>query len=169
MRYRLVCPAPGARPAGTSHGSGSERRLAELRRQARYDLIPCSSGCQKAALCRQCVCSITALCFVDNWSLALEEIVRVTCRRFAIGMLNRHSLLWLEKGRAGGMGAYRGAHWHTPAELRRALEPLPVNRPALASAVFLPGGSTVARCLEKTVPNRFLHGAFLFVAGENRR
>lgn len=25
MRYRLVYPAPGARPAGTSHGSGSER------------------------------------------------------------------------------------------------------------------------------------------------
>lgn len=115
-----------------------------------------------------CVCSITALCFVDNWSLALEEIVRVTRRRFAIGMLNRHSLLWLEKGRDGGMGAYRGAHWLTPAELRRALEPLPVTRPALASAVFLPGGSTVARWLESAVPNRFLHGAFLLVAGEKR-
>lgn len=113
-----------------------------------------------------CVCSMTALCFVDNWSLALEEIVRVTRRRFAIGMLNRHSLLWLEKGRDGGMEAYRGAHWHTPAELCRALESLPVNRPTLASAVFLPSGSTVARWLEKTAPDRFLLGAFLVVAGE---
>ena len=83
-----------------------------------------------------CVCSITALCFVDNLSLALREIVRVTRKRFAIGMLNRHSVLWLEKGRDGGMGAYRGAHWHTPTELRRALEALPVIHLELTSAVF---------------------------------
>lgn len=115
-----------------------------------------------------CVCSITALCFVDNFSLALREIVRVTRKRFAIGMLNRHSVLWLEKGRDGGMGAYRGAHWHTPAELRRTLEPLPVIHLELTSAVFLPSGSTVARWLEKTLPNRVLYGALLVVAGEKR-
>lgn len=115
-----------------------------------------------------CVCSITALCFIDNWSLALGEIVRVTRKRFAIGVLNRHSVLWLEKGRRGGTGAYRGAHWHTAAELRRALETLPVNRIELTSAVFLPGGSKVARWFEQTVPIRFLHGAFLVVAGEKR-
>lgn len=74
-----------------------------------------------------CVCSITALCFIDHWPLALGEIVRVTRRRFAIGLLNRYSVLWLEKGRRGGIGAYRGAHWHTPSELHRALEALPVS------------------------------------------
>lgn len=115
-----------------------------------------------------CVCSITALCFIDNWSLALGEIVRVTRKRFAIGLLNRHSVLWLEKGRRGGTGAYRGAHWHTAAELRRALEALPVSRIELTSAVFLPSGSTMARWLESTAPNNFLQGAFLIVAGEKR-
>lgn len=57
-----------------------------------------------------CVFSITALCFVDSWSLALREIVRVARKRFAIGVLNGHSALWLAKGRHGGEGAYRGAH-----------------------------------------------------------
>lgn len=115
-----------------------------------------------------CVCSVTALCFIDNWAVALAEIVRVTRKRFAIGLLNRHSALWLEKGRRGGKGAYRGAHWHTPAELRRALETLPVIRLEMTSAVFLPSGSNLARWLEKTLPNRFLHGALLVVAGEKR-
>ena len=114
------------------------------------------------------VCSIAALCFVDTWPLALAEIVRVTRKRFAIGLLNRHSALWLEKGRRGGTGAYRGAHWHTPAELRRALDALPVNRVELTSAVFLPGGSRAARWVEKTVSNSVLHGAFLIVSGEKR-
>lgn len=56
----------------------------------------------------------------------------------------------------------------TPAELRRALEPLPVIHLELTSAVFLPSGSTVARWLEKTLPNRVLYGALLVVAGEKR-
>ena len=32
----------------------------------------------------------------------------MTRKRFAIGPLNRHSLLYLQKGRARGSGAYRG-------------------------------------------------------------
>lgn len=63
------------------------------------------------------VISITALCFVADWPRALAEIVRVTRRRFVLDLLNRHSLLWLDKGRSGGQDAYRGAHWHSRREL----------------------------------------------------
>lgn len=45
------------------------------------------------------VISVAALCFVQEWPEAVREIVRVTRHRFVIGLLNRHSLLWREKGR----------------------------------------------------------------------
>lgn len=38
--------------------------------------------------------SITASCFIPEERGAIREILRVTRRRFAIGLLNRHSLLW---------------------------------------------------------------------------
>ncbi|WP_163471070.1 class I SAM-dependent methyltransferase, partial [Klebsiella oxytoca] len=45
------------------------------------------------------VMSVTALCFVRDWQRAVAEIVRGTRKRFAIGLLNRHSVLYLRKGR----------------------------------------------------------------------
>lgn len=56
------------------------------------------------------VISITALCFVDDWPRAIAEIVRVTRRGFTLGLLNRHSLLWLDKGRRGSKGALDALH-----------------------------------------------------------
>ena len=107
-----------------------------------------------------CVC-ITALCFIREQSRALAEMVRVTRRRLVLGLLNRHSLLYLQKGRAGGAGAYRGAHWHTRAEVGKLFEGLPLARPTLYSAVFLPGGSRFAQLCErlsmKGVKERLLH------------
>lgn len=55
------------------------------------------------------VLSIAAPCFTRDWQRAVAEIVRVSGGRFTIGMLNQRSLLWHEKGRSGGSGAYRGA------------------------------------------------------------
>jgi ubiquinone/menaquinone biosynthesis C-methylase UbiE len=55
------------------------------------------------------VLSIAALCFVDDERQAVAEAVRVAQRSFAIGWLNRASLLYRQKGRGGGSGAYRGA------------------------------------------------------------
>jgi len=37
--------------------------------------------------------SIAALCFVSDWPRAISETVRVSRDRFAIGLLNRHSVL----------------------------------------------------------------------------
>jgi hypothetical protein len=109
--------------------------------------------------------SVTALCFIREESQALAEMLRVTRRRFAIGLLNRWSLLYLRKGWRGGRGAYRGAHWHTPREARALFAGAAVGDLALATAVFLPGGTAVARLLETRLPDELPLGAFLVVAG----
>lgn len=115
------------------------------------------------------VVSVTALCFVADWALALKEIVRVTRTRFAVGVLNRASLLWRNKGRGGGKGAYRGAYWHTRTELRAALAILPVGNVRFHTAIFLPSGSGVARVTEYVLPNALPWGGFLIVTGEITR
>jgi len=113
-----------------------------------------------------CTVSVTALCFVQDQARALREIVRVTRRRFVLGLLNRHSLLYLQKGRGGGSGAYAGAHWHTPSEIRALLAPLPVANVVIRSAVVLPGGGACARAVERAWPQGVLLGGFLAVAAD---
>lgn len=112
------------------------------------------------------VVSVTALCFVEDWPRALSEIVRVTRRRFVLGLLNRHSLLYWQKGRHGGAGAYQGAHWHTRSEVLKALAELPVANIQTRTAIFLPSGSGLARGAETMLPQAFALGGFLAVSGE---
>jgi SAM-dependent methyltransferase len=114
------------------------------------------------------VISIAALCFIRNWPAALSEIVRVCRGRFAIGLLNRHSLLWRQKGQDGGAGAYRGAHWHTAREVRGVLGTLPVHHVSMKYAIFLPSGSAAAQLLERCVPASLPFGSFLLVVGSKR-
>jgi len=111
------------------------------------------------------VMSVTALCFVPQWPKAIAEIVRVSRRRFALGLLNRNSLLWLQKGRGGGTGAYRGAHWHTKAEIAAALRSLPVEDVRCSFGVFLPSGGLVASAVERTFPSALPLGTFMAVSG----
>lgn len=115
------------------------------------------------------VVSITALCFIEAWPAALAEIVRVSGRRFALGLLNRRSLLWLEKGRGGGRGAYRGAHWHTRAELEAALHGLPVRSAQYRYGVMLPSGGSVAQRLERRLSSSLPFGSFLAVGARVTR
>lgn len=112
------------------------------------------------------VVSVTALCFVDGWQGALREMARVARRRIVVGLLNRHSLLWWEKGRSGGKGAYRGAHWHTSAEIRAAMAALPLSTIQVRTAIFLPSASRLARALERTLPGQFPGGGFLAVSAD---
>ena len=112
------------------------------------------------------VVSIAALCFIDDERTALAEIVRVTRRRFAVGWLNRASLLYRQKA---GRGAYAGARWHTAAEVRALFDGLPVRRLTIRSAVFLPGGGAAAQVLEPLLPGRLPYGALLIAAGEPAR
>lgn len=107
--------------------------------------------------------SVTALCFVRDERKALCEMVRVARRGIALGLLNRHSLLYWQKGRHGGRGAYRGAHWHTPREAQCLVADLPLQSPQIRSAVFLPSAKTAGRCLEAQIPDRILYGAFLAI------
>lgn len=110
--------------------------------------------------------SVAALCFVANQKQALREQLRVTRRRFVVGLLNRHSLLYLEKGRGGGSGGYRGAHWHTAAEIRALFAGLPVSGLRLCSAIALPQIPSIGKVLERYWPRRILLGGLLVAAGE---
>lgn len=109
--------------------------------------------------------SVTALCFVSRQEQALREMIRVTRRQFALGLLNRHSLLYLQKGRRGGTGGYRGAHWHTPSEIRTLFASLPVDSLRLRTAIVLPRGAVFGRAVERRWPQRILLGGFLAVTG----
>ena len=110
--------------------------------------------------------SVTALCFVSDQQQALRELVRVTRRRFVLGLLNRYSLLYLDKGRKGGAGGYKGAHWHTPLEVRALLRSAAVDNAVLRSAIVLPQGTTFARVVETNWPQTILLGGFLAVRGD---
>jgi SAM-dependent methyltransferase len=112
------------------------------------------------------VLCMTALGFVPDWPQALREIVRVTGTRFVLGLLHRHSALWVQKGRAGGAGAYRGTHWHTRQETLRVLGDLPVTHVQFRSAISLPSGSWPARMLEACAPGCIPFGSVLMVAGD---
>jgi SAM-dependent methyltransferase len=112
------------------------------------------------------VLSIAALCFVDDERQAVAEGVRVARRRFAIGWLNRASLLYWQKGRGGGSGAYRGARWHTAHEVRALFSGLPVRNLKLRSAIFLPSATRAARCLEQALPAALPWGGLLLATGE---
>lgn len=112
------------------------------------------------------VLSITALSFVDPWESALSEIIRVCSKHFVIGLLNHHSMLWCNKGQHGGVGAYRGAHWHTAKELRAAMARHPVHNIRIESAIFFPSGSRFARLAEKVIPSSIRLGSFLLISGD---
>lgn len=109
---------------------------------------------------------VTALCFIADQRQALREMVRVTRERIVLGLLNRASLLYLQKGRGGGRGAYRGARWHTRRAALELFAGLPVHQVQLRSAVFLPSGGAIARAIEPLVPERCALGAFLAVAAD---
>jgi len=112
------------------------------------------------------VLSIAALCFVDDELQAVAESVRVARHRFAIGWLNRSSLLYRQKGLGGGSGAYRGARWHTAREVRALFSGLPVHKLKLRSAIFLPSAAPWARWLEQGVPSVLPWGGLLLATGE---
>lgn len=109
------------------------------------------------------VVSITALCFIREEKQALREMLRVARRRVVLGLLNRHSLLYLDKGRCGGRGAYHGARWHTPTEALHLFDGLPVFHTGLGTAIVMPGGKHWSQRLEPLL-RRWLPGCGAFIA-----
>ena len=112
------------------------------------------------------VISVAALCFIDDEVRAAGEILRVCRRRFAIGFLNRQSLLYLEKGRGGGRGGYRAARWHTVGEVRDLFRTLPVRRLRVCTAIRIPSGGWLARQFERAWPFPVPGGGFILAVGD---
>lgn len=111
------------------------------------------------------VMSIASLCFIDDEAAAIREAVRVSRRRVAFGLLNRHSLLWRAKGR-GADGGYQGAHWHTVHEARDLFRGQPVRGLQVCTAVQFPGGGWLARLVEGACPASLPFGAFILVVAD---
>ena len=72
------------------------------------------------------------------------------------------------KGAQAAPAPYRGAHWHTPREIRALFEGLPAANMKVRSAVFLPGGGPIARGVERLIPPPVSRGAFIVLAGDVR-
>lgn len=105
--------------------------------------------------------AVTSLCFIQEQQLALSEMLRITRRRIVLGLLNRHSLLYWQKGKGGGMGAYRGAHWHTVTEINKLFAGSGTSNLRIRSAIYLPNGDRMAKVIEKHIDSRVHFGGFL--------
>lgn len=110
-----------------------------------------------------CVVSVTALCFVENEVKAVKEILRVARRRFALGLLNRDSLLHRAKSRDSG--GYAGARWHSGRSVAMLMRNLPARDVRVATAIFLPDGGALARALDRVAPDNLPWGGFIAVTG----
>ena len=185
LLYRLLAPAPGASVIDVGCGTGYFTRRFALDGHAVTGVDPDQSMLEVARAHRtageryvrgdaralpfsdqefdDCVC-VTALCFIAEELAALAEMFRVTRHRIALGLLNRRSILYLQKGLAGGKGAYRGAHWHTAREVQQLFSRMPCDAPVMKYAVFLPGGGPIARAVEVLAPVTLPYGAFLAAA-----
>lgn len=107
------------------------------------------------------VSAVTSLCFVEDETAALREMLRTARHSVVLGLLHRRSLLHARKQ---GRGAYAGAHWHTRREVASLLK----NRREIGSysmetRLFWPGGPRLGRWLE-TLPGLARYfGGFLLV------
>lgn len=110
--------------------------------------------------------TVTALCFIDDETTAVREIVRIARRRVVIGLLNRHSLLWFKEGGGRASGGYEGARWHTVVEARKMLTGLGLVNVRVRTGIQIPSGGPCARLIERALPPMLGTGAFILVAGD---
>ena len=93
------------------------------------------------------VSAVTSLCFVQPPATALAEMWRVCRYGVVLGLLNRHSLLFLRKA---GRVSYAGARWGTTRDIRKwaqRLSPMPIELKMRTNIIFS-GGSASARFFE---------------------
>lgn len=106
--------------------------------------------------------AITSLCFVEEPANALVDMWRVSHRGVALGLLNRHSLLYRLKH---GQESYRGARWDVWTQVSRwqsSLKPHPI--PVIRrTAIFFPSGNILGRIAENLTPGILPWGGFLAV------
>jgi len=106
--------------------------------------------------------AITSFCFIDKPYFALQEMWRVSQKGIVLGLLNRHSLLYLQKANKGN---YQGARWDSARDVQQwiqFLKPVPVKI-TFRTAVFIPGLGLISKNMEQVINNRFPLGGFLAV------
>lgn len=108
------------------------------------------------------IVAVTSLCFMTDERQAIREMARMTRCRLALGLLNRRSLLYLQKRHAQ---SYVGARWHSGDEARALLEDAGCRNITVRSALFVPDGKAPAWMLEHCLPSKLSLGGFLAVAG----
>ena len=186
--YRLLSRALALRPAETILDAGcgtgyfSRRFVQDGHPVVGIDLDPAAASYASASQSPQlscvvgdmaalpfadssfdCVIAVTSLCFVEDEAKAIREIVRVARRRFALGLLNRDSLLYRAKSRAAG--SYAGARWHSGFSVAALMSDLPVRDVRGATAILLPGGGPLAQIVESIAPDGLPWGGFIAVTG----
>ena len=107
--------------------------------------------------------AITSLCFIDEPREALSEMWRVSKKGLVLGLLNRHSLLYLQKS---GKGSYAGARWDRRSDVIQwiaSLKPEP-SGVEFKSVFFLPGFGVLSKKMEIIFSNNLQLGGFLAVS-----
>lgn len=110
--------------------------------------------------------SITCFNFVNDWQQALGEMVRVSRHRIVVGVLNKNSVLYRDKGRCGGTGAHQTAQWFEKKQIAEVLKVLPVKNVEFRSVIFLPSGSFIARTIEHLTPATLTFGGILMFSAD---
>ncbi len=106
--------------------------------------------------------AITSLCFINQPQLALAEMWRVSKKGIALGLLNRNSLLYLQKANTG---SYIGARWDTLSAIKQwlaQLHPEPAQI-VVKSVLFVPGIGVLSKEIEAFISSKLLWGGFLAV------
>ena len=94
---------------------------------------------------------------------------RVTKRRIVLGLLNRYSLHYWQKGRHGGSGGYRDAHWHSLSDAYVLFAAAGLKVDQHTSSVFIPEGGWMSRAAERVIPHSWPFGAILFVTSDIKK
>lgn len=108
------------------------------------------------------VCAITSLCFVDDPIQAIKEMWRVTNGKLLLGLLNKNSLLYMQKHNKSG---YKSARWDTRDDIENWLSVANIEPASVtySSTVNIPSNNMVARTIECLIPKQALLGGFLAV------
>ena len=108
------------------------------------------------------VSAITSLCFVEPPQQALQEMWRVTRRGLLLGVLNKHSLLYVQKRHSK---SYIGARWDrmtTVKKWAKNLDPEPCHI-SVSNGVLIAGSGKLARLMERILGSLLPVGAFIAV------
>jgi len=106
------------------------------------------------------VSAITSLCFVEPPEQALQEMWRVARRGLLLGVLNKHSLLYMQKRHSK---SYMDARWDQITTLKKwakMLEPEPW-RISVSNGVLIAGSGKLSRIMEITLGSILPFGAFV--------